>query len=223
MSNNLLKLTLFEIKKNLFHNNAWLSNGVFLLINVAIFPFTVSPDLEILNQFFLSVIMTSILLGIVLMTSHVFDEDINDGSLSQYLVFGIPMHIIYLSKVMALSLEFILIITFVIPFMALFYSVPFNILANIWLVIILSIPLLTSVSIFGAILTINIRKNAAISIVLVFPLLISALIILSLAAGKILSTGVLNSSFSYIEMNLGLTLLLIPILSWLTNQLVKDL
>ena len=80
MLNKLLKLSAFELKKTLLHSNDWLANCIFLLVNIAIFPFTISPDPTILSQLFLSVIMTSMLLGIVLITSHIFDEDINDLS-----------------------------------------------------------------------------------------------------------------------------------------------
>jgi heme exporter protein B len=219
MLSKLIKLSAFELKKNLFHSIDWLSNGLFLLVNIVIFPFTVNPSSEILSQLFLSVIMTSMLLGIVLITNHIFDEDASDGSLDQYLIFGIPMHLIYLSKVIAISIEFMLMLTFIFPFTAIFYSIEFYIIIKIWLVMLLSVPLITSISIFGSMLTINLRKNSAISILLIFPLLISSLISLSLAAERILSSGILSASLPYIEMNLGLTIILIPALCWLSKYL----
>ena len=221
MKKALLKLSLFELKKSLFHDLNWLSNGLFLLVNLTMFPFTINPDPETLNQLCLSAIMTSMLLGIVLTTNHIFDEDIKDGSLDQYLTFGLATHIIYLSRVIAVSIEFILIIIIVLPCMSLLYAVPLNIILKITLMMILSTPLLTSSSIFGSMLTMNLRRNSAISILLIFPLLISALITLSLAADKILTTSLLNSSLIYIEINLGLSLLLIPILAWISNYLIK--
>ncbi len=128
MLNKLVKLSSFEVKKNLFHNIDWISSGLFLLINITIFPFTVNPNPEVLNQLFISVIMTSILLCLVLTAHHIFDEDVNDGSFNQYLVFGIPIHIIYLSKVIAVSIEFALIITIIFPFSVIFYAISFHII-----------------------------------------------------------------------------------------------
>ena len=217
--NMLNKLIIFEFKRRLFYSRDWLSNALFLLINMAIFPFTISPDPTILNQLFLSVIMTSMLLGIVLITSHIFDEDAADGSLNQLIVFGVPIHIIYLCKVIAVSCEFAIIITLVFPCAALFYAINFNLILQIWLIMLLAIPLLTSISVFGAILTINLKKSSVISILLIFPLLISALISLSLATAKILATGHLLDSLPYLEIELGLTFLFIPILCWLTSFL----
>ena len=49
---------------------------------MAIFPFTISPNLDVLNQLFLSAIMTSMLLGIVLTTNHIFDEDASDDEVN---------------------------------------------------------------------------------------------------------------------------------------------
>ncbi len=213
------KLTIFELKKNLFHNRDWLNNAIFLLVNMAIFPFTISPDPAVLSQLFLSAIMTSMLLGIVLTTNHIFDEDASDGSLDQYLVSGVSMPIIYLSRVIAVSIEFAFIISVIFPTLALFYAIDFSLLVKIWLLLLLSIPLLASIGIFGSLLTINLRKSSAVSILLIFPLLISALIILSLASGRILTTAEFNSAIAYVEMNLGLTMLLIPVLCWLTKYL----
>ena len=220
MANQLIELSLFELKKNLFHSKAWLSNAMFLLVNMSIFPFTMNLDSsDILSQFFLSVIMTSMLLGIVLITSHIFDEDANDGSLDQYAIFGVKFYIVFLSKVIITSVEFVLIISVSLPLAALFYSVPFDIIWKIWLAIILSTPLLASISVFGAILTINFHKNSTVAILLTFPLLISALIILSLAAGRIIETSNFIEALPYLEMNLGLACLLIPPLCWLAKHL----
>lgn len=215
----LSKLTLFELKKNILINRDWINNSIFLLINMVIFPFTVNPDLVEISQLFISVIMTSLLLGIVLITNHIFDEDIKDGSFDQYLVFGAPMHKIYLSKVIAGSIEFALIITIILPFVTLFYAIEFVLIIKIWLLLLLSVPLLSSISIFGALLTMNFKRNTAISILLVFPLLISVLIILSLSAIALLFNSNFDLAMSYIEMNIGLTMLLIPALCWLSKYL----
>jgi heme exporter protein B len=174
---------------------------------------------NVLDQFFLSVIMTSMLLGIVLITSHIFDEDAKDGSLDQYLVFGVPFYVVFLSKMIMASIEFILIMTIILPIAALFYSIDFNIIWKIWLAIVLSIPLLSSISVFGAMLTINLHKNSAVAILLTFPLLVSTLIILSLSAGRIITTSNFIEALPYLEMNIGLTLLLIPPLCWLSKYL----
>ena len=220
MDNRLIKLSVFELKKNLFHSKAWISSAMFLLVNMSIFPFTMSHNYtDNLDQFFLSVIMTSILLGIVLITNHIFDEDAKDGSLDQYLVFGVAFRTIFLSKVISVSIEFILIISLILPIAGLFYAISFSLIWKICIAIILSVPLLSAISVFGAILTINLHKNSTITILIIFPLLISALIILSLATGKIIETSNFIASLPYLEMNLGLTLLLIPPLCWLAKHL----
>jgi heme exporter protein B len=213
----LTKLVLFEFKKTSLTN--FISNFVFLLINMIIIPFTISPDPELLNQFFLSGLITSLLLGIVLITNQMFDEDKSDGSLDQYLVFGVPMYIIFLAKVIFSTCEFIFIITLIIPCAILFYAKSLNISLDIWLALFFSIPLLTSISIFGALLTSNLKKNSTLSILLVFPLLIGVLIILSLAINNILILKSFSAAIIYVEINLGLTLLLLPILSLLSNYL----
>jgi len=97
--------------------------------------------------------------------------------------------------------------------------IEFSLIFKIWIAIIFAIPLLMSVSVFGAMLTINLKKNAAIAILLTFPLLISVLIMISLAVNQILITGILMTASAYIEINLGITILSIPILCMLTKYL----
>lgn len=222
MITKLVKLCSFELKRKFFNSIDWISNGLFLLVNITIFPFTVNPNTEILNHLFLSVIITSILLGIVLTTIHVFDEDVKDGSLNQYILFGASIPIIYLSKVIVASIEFALIITLILPFSTILYSIEFGVIFKIWLTILLSIPLISSISIFGSMLTLEVSKNTAISILLIFPLLISSLIGLSLATENILHPTNISNRISYIEINLGFTMIMIPILSWLSKFLYKS-
>lgn len=220
MTNQLYILSLFELKKNLVYSKTWITNALFILVNISIFPFAMnSNSSEILDQFFLPVIMTSLLLGIVLITCHVFDDDASDETLSQFQIFGVRFYVIYLSKVIAASIEFILILGLILPLAGIFYSIPLVIIAKISLVIILSIPLLTSISIFGAMLTLNLQKNSTIAILLTFPLLISVLIILGIAANRIIETSNFIEGLSYLEINLGVTLLLLPPLCWLSKYL----
>ena len=219
MRDKLAKLISFEFKKNFFYSKNWLSSLMFLLVNMAIIPLTITPSVELLHQLFLPSIMTSMLLGVVLISNHVFDEDAADGTLDQYQIFGVPVYIIYLSKVVSLTVEFILLISIALLCSSLFYMIEFSLIFKIWIAIIFAIPLLMSVSVFGAMLTINLKKNAAIAILLTFPLLISVLIMISLAVNQILITGILMTASAYIEINLGITILSIPILCMLTKYL----
>ncbi len=192
---------------------------MFLLINMSIVPFTISANEAMVHQFFLANIITSMILCIVLMTNHTFDEDAIDGTLDQYHVFGLPIYVIYLSKVIAASVEFILIISAAFICAALLYDIDAKLILWIWICAALTTPLLLSVGVFGSMLTINLKKNSTISVLLVFPLLMSALILLCLAVNDILLTKNFEAAKSYVEINIGLTILLTPILSLLVKYL----
>jgi heme exporter protein B len=219
MNNKLLALVKYELKKNFLYNRNWMNNLLFLLLNMAIVPLTISPDIELLHQLFLPTAMTSMLLGVVLISNNIFDEDIIDGTFDQYQAFGLPMFVIYLSKVIITILEFIVIISIALICASLFYIIDFYLMLKIWSVILFSAPLLVSISIFGALLTINLNNNTAVVILLVFPLLISVLIILSLALNAVLTTDSFLAASSYIEINFGITILSIPILCILVTYL----
>lgn len=217
MTAKLIKLFSFELKRKLLNKTNWVSNCLFLLINVAIFPFTINPTKEILHQLFLSVIMTSIILVTVLINNNSFDEDAQDGSFDQYRIFGVSESTIYLSKVIVASIEFALIISITLPFFSIFYQIEPKVIFKIWASILLSAPLILSISIFGSFLTKNLSKNTSISILLSFPLLISSLINLSLSSEKIFNGY--DNHFTYTGINLGLSLVIMPMLYWLSKFL----
>lgn len=219
MSNKLITLSLFELKRFFFNNYKWFSNAMFLVISMCIFPFTVSPNYTNLSMLFLPVVITSLLLGVILITNNIFDEDIVDGVFDQLLTFKVSIRQIYLSKIIASSAEFLIITLIALPVSAALYNISFSLIMKIWFVVALSTPILASISIFGALLTINLNKNAAISILLVSPLLISVLILIGLSASQILKFSNLSDSFYYIEINIGLSMLFIPLLSWLVKFL----
>lgn len=219
MTYKLLTLSIFELKRKIFHEVSWLSNALLIFINISIFPLTINPTAETLKLLFLSVIVTSMLLGIILITSNSFTEDLKDGTLDQYISFGIKIPTIFLSKIIASSIEFILIITLIIPCAAILYSIPLFTICKIWITLTCSIPLLTSISIFGSLLTINLTGNISISILITFPLLISSLILLSLDAREILEFS--SSSNIYLETLLGFELIILPIFCWLTKIMYK--
>lgn len=215
MSSKLVSVVLFELKRNIFYNKAWLSNSMFLIINISIFPF-----LGYLNEFFLGALISSIILAVVLTTSNVFDEDMNDGSIEQYIVSGLSCYQIYLSKVIISCIEFILVITLALPLVGIFYSIDFDNLYRIWSSIAMFVPTLVAISVFGAMLTVNLRKNGAVAILLAFPLLISVLILLSLATSVIIETSDFTEALTYIELNIGMLFILLPLMAWLSKYLI---
>ena len=217
MFDKLIKLSSFELRRKLLNKTNWVSNCLFLLINLAIFPFTINPTTEVLHQLFLSVIMTSIILVTVLINNNSFDEDAQDGSFDQYRTFGISASIIYLSKVIVATIEFLLIISIILPFSSIFYQIEPKIVFKIWVAISLSAPLILSISIFGSFLTKNLSKNSSISILLSFPLLISSLVNLSLSAEKIFNGY--DNHLTYTSINIGLSFIIIPTLYWLSKFL----
>jgi heme exporter protein B len=216
MSSKLGSVVLFELKRNIVYNKTWVSNAIFLIVNISIFPF-----LGYLNDFFLGALISSIILTVVLTTSNVFDEDMNDGSIEQYIVSGLSFYQIYLSKIIISCIEFILVISIALPLAGLFYSISLDILYKIWGVIVVFVPSLVTISVFGAMLTVNLRRNSIIAILLVFPLLISILILLSLATNSIVETVDFSKALVYIELNIGILFLLLPLMAWLSRHLIS--
>lgn len=216
MSNKLRSVVLLELKRNLIYSKTWLSNVIFLITNISIFPFV-----SYVNDFFLGALISSIILAAVLITSNIFDEDMNDGSIEQYIVSGLSFYQIYLSKVIISCVEFILVIGLALPLAGVFYSIDFSYLYRILGAIVMFVPTLVAISVFGAMLTINLRKNSVVAILLAFPLLISVLILLSLATNAIIETADFSEALVYIELNIGILFLLFPLMAWLSKYLIS--
>lgn len=215
----LVTLTLFELKKKFFNRHDCLMHLSFILINMVVVPFTINPELTLLRQLFLPIMITTAVLGMILVTSNSFDEDGQDGTLDQLITFGVARYMIYLSKVISSTLEFMAIITIALPFALAIYGLDYNNIIEIWFSLMVTLPILTAVSVFSSLLTLNTRKNNSLSIILVMPLVISILILLSFSLNIAVNYNHFSDAIPYIQIIIGISLISIVLLTLLSHQL----
>lgn len=217
--NKLLVMTKFEIKNNLFRSNNWIMALAFMFINMLIIPFTISTDVSEMRGLYLPTIMSSLLLGLVLLTNQYFDEDVTDGTIAQLQASGVSLEIIFLAKSFAICLVLNLILLTLFTISSLIYGISFLTVLSLWVVSLFFTPILTSLSVFGSMLTFSLKKNNLLSIILVFPLFISVLIIYSMGVEQIVSGQNFSGAFSFIGMSFGITVILVPMMCFLVKHL----
>ncbi len=211
MTNKLIKLIKFELISKIFFKREWIYNSIFFLIFMVIFSFTHQFEEELKKQIYIAILISSMVLTVVLSTHHIFNEDNNLGMIDQLISCGVKFYQIYLCKIIVTSIEFILTLSFVIFISGIFYEIDFYTLYKLWIIITSSIPILCSISVFGSLLTIN-SNTSTISFIIIFPLFISSIIIMSLAAEVILNNEKFDSALNYIGIEAGLSLIIIPTL-----------
>ena len=215
-----LTLLKFEIKNNLQSKSKIIFNAAFLLINLVLFPFILDPNLITLKSLFLPVLLVNLSLAGVIITQNIFYEDAHDGTVDLLSSHGIKIEQVFLAKLISYSLEFFILVSAIFPFAGVFYDIAIDDIFNLWLCIVPSIPVMIGISVFTSLLTLNLKNAYSLAIILTFPLLITILIFLSLACSFVLNSGLNDNSFSFIQINFGLSFLFIP-LQYLLAKLLR--
>ncbi len=220
MKTKFLTLLKFEIKNNLQSKSKIIFNASFLLINLVLFPFILDPNLVTLKSLFLPVLLINLSLAGVIITQNVFYEDAHDGTLDLLSSYGIKIEQVFLAKLISYSLEFFILVSVVLPFAGVFYDIAIDNIFKLWLCVVPSIPAMIGISVFTSLLTLNLKNAYTLAIILTFPLLVTILIFLSLACSFIFNFGLNDNSFSFVQINFGLSFLFIP-LQYLLAKLLR--
>lgn len=156
----------------------------FFLIVVVLVPFGVGPEAGTLGRIAPGILWVAALLSCLLTLDRMFALDREDGSLDLLATAPIPLEGIAVSKAVAHWLTTGLPLTLAAPV--------FGILLNLapagipWLVLSLAIgtPALSAIGVFGAALTVGMRRGGLLMSLLVLPLYVPTLIFGAEAAGR---------------------------------------
>lgn len=148
----------------------------FFLIVVALFPFGVGPELEILSRIAPGTLWVAALLAALLPLDRLFQADREDGSLDQLAILPLPLEFVVLAKVLAQWLTVGLPLVAISPLLALLLNLPAEAVPTLMLSLALGTPALALIGAIGAALTVGIRRGGALLSVLVLPLDVPVLI-----------------------------------------------
>ncbi len=152
------------------------TGAVFFLILVALMPFAIGPDLNLLSRIGPAILWIAALLSTLLGLDRLFQSEDDDGALDLMVNARLPLEIIVLVKCAAHWGANILPLIVVSPLFGLMLAMDAKALGLVALSLLAGTPALTMIGAIGAALTVSLRRGGLLMAVLVLPLTIPALI-----------------------------------------------
>lgn len=149
---------------------------MFFVITVALFPFGVGPEGNILARIAAGVVWVCAMLATLLSLDRMFLNDYEDGSLEQLALVSLPLEAIVLAKATAHWLVTGLPLIVAAPVLATLLNMAPEGYLTLFLVMLLGTPTLSLIGAIGASLTLGARRAGVLVSVLVLPLYIPVLI-----------------------------------------------
>lgn len=160
----------------------------FFVIAVALFPFGVGPEPQLLARIASGVIWVTALLACLLSLDRLFALDYDDGSLDLILLAACPVELTVLAKCAAHWLIAGLPLVITSPLLALVLNLPFDAWPALIAALALGTPILSLIGAVGAALVLGARRGGVLLPLLVLPLYIPTLI-LGVAAVEAAASG----------------------------------
>jgi len=149
---------------------------IFFLAVVAVVPFGIGPDLNLLARIGPAILWLGALLASLLGLERLFGTDREDGSLDLFIATGEPLALIVLGRATGHWLVTGLPIVAAAPVLGLMLNVSPPALAAVALTLLAGTPALTLIGAVGAALTAGLARGGVLIAVLVLPLTIPVLI-----------------------------------------------
>ena len=149
---------------------------MFFVITVALFPFGVGPEGNILARIAAGVVWVCAMLATLLSLDRMFLNDYEDGSLEQLALAPVPLEAIVLAKAGAHWLVTGLPLILAAPVLATLLNMAPEGYVTLFFVMLLGTPTLSLIGAIGASLTLGARRAGVLVSVLVLPLYIPVLI-----------------------------------------------
>jgi heme exporter protein B len=162
--------------------------AVFFLILVAVMPFALGPDLNLLARLGPALLWIAALLATLLGLDRLFQADHEDGTLDILVAGSLPLELAVLIKCAAHWTASTLPLIVVSPLFGLMLAMTPTPLMLVAATLLAGTPALTMIGAIGAALTVSLRRGGLLMAVLVLPLTIPVLIF-GVAAASAASGG----------------------------------
>jgi len=171
-----LSLLRRDLRIALRERNDLVQPVLFFVVVVSLFPLSVAPDRQLLQDAGPGIIWVSALLATLLALDSMFRPDYEDGSLEQLALSPQPLSLLVLAKAAAHWLASAVPLIVVSPLLAMLMQLPGNATGVLALSLVLGTPALSLIGAVGVGLTVGIRRNGVLLSLLVLPLYVPALI-----------------------------------------------
>lgn len=149
---------------------------LFFVLAVALFPFGVGPEANVLARIAPGVLWVMALLAALLSLDRLYLQDYEDGTLELIVLAPVPLAAVVLAKALAHWLVSGLPLVAAAPLLAVLLQLPAEGFAALVAAMLLGTPVLSLVGGVGAALTLGARRGGVLVALLVLPLYVPALI-----------------------------------------------
>jgi heme exporter protein B len=161
---------------------AWREGGAigvtlgFYLVVVAIMPFGLGPDLNLLARIAPGMLWVALLLAALLSADRIFHNDYEDGTLDSLAMGPLPLPLVAAIKSLAHWLTTGVPLALLAPVLGLLLNLPLDAMPLLVLTMLAGTPAVSFVAGIGASLTLGLRRSGLLLALLVLPLYVPVLI-----------------------------------------------
>ena len=148
----------------------------FFLIVVVLIPFGVGPEVALLSRIAAGVLWVAALLACLLSLDRLFALDWEDGSLDLLATSPLPLEVVALAKALAHWITTGLPLVVASPLFGLLLGLPQEGYAFVVISLAIGTPALSFIGVFGAALTVGVKRGGLLLSLLVLPLYVPTLI-----------------------------------------------
>lgn len=149
---------------------------VFFLIVVVLVPFGVGPERAVLARIAPGILWVAALLSALLSLDRVFALDHEDGSLSLLATSPLPLEAVGLGKALVHWATTGLPLVVIAPLLGILLDLPTRAYAPLMLSLAVGTPALSMIGVFGAALTVGLKRGGLLLSLLVLPLYVPTLV-----------------------------------------------
>ncbi len=168
----------------------------FYLVVVAMLPFGMGPDLNLLARVASGVLWVGLLLAALLSLPRIFDADLEDGSLEVLATGRVPLEGVVAAKALAHWLTTAIPLALMAPVLGLLLNLDIAVQPVLLASMLGGSPAVSFLGAIGAALTLRGRRGGLLIALLVLPLCVPTLIFgVSVVSAVLLGTGGAQASF----------------------------
>ena len=164
---------------------------LFFFLIVTIFPLSMSPDKNLLTLVIPTILWITSIFIIIFTTQNFFIDDYNSGVFESYYLSKISIEKIFFSKILSSFILFVFPLLFFIPLVIVFYDLNSAKSLIIFITVLVSMPSLFILSLFGVLITLGLSKQNYLSSIITLPFFMPNIIFSAKSVQQI------DSSFFY--------------------------
>lgn len=142
---------------------------LFFFLIVTIFPLSMSPDKNLLTLVIPTILWITSIFIIIFTTQNFFIDDYNSGVFESYYLSKISIEKIFFSKILSSFILFVFPLLFFIPLVIVFYDLNSAKSLIIFITVLVSMPSLFILSLFGVLITLGLSKQNYLSSIITLP------------------------------------------------------